>query len=274
MVNKFNKIFFLGCAIIIILFLFFLYKIRPKSLTYYLDYDFMVQFDPDREGGHLKPNLNMLLQAEKRFHYVRIITNSKGFRNTVEFPYMPPGKTFRVLFLGDSFVDGMRTDQKETIGYILEQLLNKGVWQTKNNACERFEVMISGHNNPAAAWYYYQTHGIKYHPHLVILGVTLGNDIISNNFKSGFMPFTGENGMVSLKFDPQSMHIENQLYSLFLPQEAYEPVNFMRERIQDLNLIMLRFLARQSFSSDILFLPRSVSKMGGVLFMPPSRLHH
>ena len=52
--------------------------------------------------------------------------------------------------------------------------------------------MISGHNNPANAWYYYQQHGRTYHPDLVILGLTIGNDFISHNYcYGGLIPETG-----------------------------------------------------------------------------------
>ena len=37
------------------------------------------------------------------------------------------------------------------------------------------EVIISGHNNPANAWYHWQEHGHRFQPDLVVVGVTVGN---------------------------------------------------------------------------------------------------
>jgi hypothetical protein len=77
------------------------------------DYEALAQFDPEREGGHLLPNLNLDVRGE--FGAVHFITNSKGFRNTKEFDYMPSPGVSRILLLGDSYVDGMRTDQEHML---------------------------------------------------------------------------------------------------------------------------------------------------------------
>jgi len=77
----------------------------------------------------------------------------------------------------------MRTDQRETIGFLLEQRLNK---EACTDEIDRYEVMISGHNNPANAWYHYQEFGHRYHPHIVILGTTLGNDLTWHSYRSTF----------------------------------------------------------------------------------------
>ena len=78
------------------------------------------RWHPRQEGGHLLPNLNMNMQGGDRSgQRVRIITNSKGFRNDREFADHVPPDTFRILFMGDSFVDGFRTDQTRTIGNVL-----------------------------------------------------------------------------------------------------------------------------------------------------------
>lgn len=178
------------------------------------DYDQLVQFDPEREGGHLRPNLNMNVRGE--FGAVRFITNSKGFRNIREFDYRPSPGVSRILLLGDSYVDGMRTDQAHTIGSILQAELNT---HCKND--RQVEVMSAGHNNPANAWYYYQEHGRKYNPDLVILGLTMGNDFTAHNYRSGLLPEPGEDGRIALRKAASRIDMRSPGPRVLLPEAAY-----------------------------------------------------
>lgn len=160
---------------------------------------------------------------------VRIVTNSKGFRNSREFDYTVPSRSQRILFLGDSYVDGMRTDQQQTIGYLLEQRLNA-------DACteqiDTYEVLISGHNNPANAWYYFQELGHRYHPQLVILGVTLGNDITWHSYRSTFQPAMNDSGKRILVW--QADGFQSKAAQGWFPSEAYVPPEkfLLLERIE------------------------------------------
>lgn len=155
-------LFYIVCAAVISLLLYRIIQTLEQRTAVQLlpDYDDVVQFDPEREGGHLLPNLNLDVRGE--FGPVHFITNSKGFRNAKEFQYTPPSNVYRILLLGDSYVDGMRTAQEQTIGAVLQEILNAHLQNTR-----QVEVLISGQNNPANAWYAYQEHGHKYHPELV-----------------------------------------------------------------------------------------------------------
>lgn len=186
----------------------------PSTLTL-ADYHQVHRFDPEREGGHLLPDLDLQVITESAGKSVRFVTNSKGFRNDREFSYKVPKGTLRILFSGDSFVDGMRTDQKATIGYLLEWLLID-----TDLAPEAFEVLISGHNNPVNAWYHFQEHGRKYHPHIVLLGVTLGNDLTWHSYGSTFVPQRGPQGSVSLRLAGTSQTGSEKM-QLLLPTGAY-----------------------------------------------------
>ena len=129
------------------------------------------------------PNLDTLMLGARADQPARIVTNSKGFRNAIEFDYEVPKGVRRILFVGDSYVDGMRTDQERTIGYLLEQRLARDDPDGKT-----YQVLIAGNKNPANSWYYLQEHGRKFNPHIVILGVTLGNDLTWHNYKAGLIP--------------------------------------------------------------------------------------
>jgi hypothetical protein len=184
------------------------------------DYDGIHRWDATREGGHLLPDLNGWMKGETLDRPVRIITNSKGFRNDREFVYTAPPRTLRILFLGDSFVDGMRTDQKDTIGYQWERLLNSRGCSEQTDV---YEVLISGHNNPADAWYYYQEYGRLYHPQLVVLGVTLGNDLTWHGYRSTFRPIFGPSGQRMLLWQ-QDAHQTPPPQEWF-PDDAYVSPN-------------------------------------------------
>jgi len=144
-------------------------------------YDQLVSYDPARPGGHLKPDINLLVGGGRSGQGVPWITNSQGFRNRQEITPDPAEDVLRVLFYGDSFVDGMRTGQDNTMGAVLERELASRLER-------KVELIISGNNNPANTWYHWQTHGRHFHPHFVILGLTMGNDLTSHNFGAGVLP--------------------------------------------------------------------------------------
>jgi hypothetical protein len=199
------------------------------------DYDELVQFDPEREGGHLRPNLHLDVRGE--FGAVRFITNSRGFRNTAEFDYLPPAGASRILLLGDSYVDGMRTDQEHTIGAVLQTALN-----THGKNGRHVEVLVAGHNNPANAWYYYQEHGHKYHADVVILGLTIGNDFTSHNYRYGLLPEAGEDGHVVLRKAGSQINMASPGSRVLLPEAAYRPASRW-DRLEDKELSIREWLA-------------------------------
>jgi hypothetical protein len=186
------------------------------------DYDAVVSFDPAREGGHLLPNLDLLVQGERRGHPVRFITNSKGFRSRREFAHQVPRGVERILLLGDSYIDGMRTDQERTLGHVLEQTLRG----TAADGAD-VEVLISGHNNPTNAWYYFQEHGYKYAPRLVILGVTLGNDLTWYSYQASFIPTAGPDGAVDLRPVASPRQVGREQPDLLLPADAYRAPSWL-----------------------------------------------
>jgi hypothetical protein len=225
--------------------------LRPAPVPARYDYQHVHHFDPEREGGHLLPNLDLLVSGEHVGQSVRFVTNSAGFRDTREFAYRPDPGTTRILFLGDSYVDGMRTDQERTIGYRLEALLDEAGDRQRPEARD-YEVLISGHTCSTNAWYYVQEHGRRYHPQVVLLGVTLGNDITWHNYGAGFRPVRGASGHERLELAlPLQMAGRNQP-QLMLPADAYdEPGPW--DALVDLEFRVRSGLARRSglFSQSV-----------------------
>ncbi len=181
------------------------------------DYDALLRFDPRREGGHLLPDMDLKVRSDRAGVGVRWVTNSKGFRSDREFTRELPEGTFRILFLGDSFVDGHRTDQEDTIGWLLERALNESLPPSYSNC----EVMISGHNNPTTAWYSYQEHGRHYRPQLVLLGLSLSNDFTWNNYGIDMTPVSDEQARVRLEWSGRYRPDSWALPHLSLPWRAY-----------------------------------------------------
>ena len=100
---------------------------------------------------------------------VRWTNNAQGFRYDREVSAIPEPGVLRVISMGDSFTAGYRVGQEETFSRLLERKLGERV-----GPCE---VLVSCVEEPATGLYWLEQFGQSYRPHLVLLGLTLGNDI-------------------------------------------------------------------------------------------------
>ena len=121
------------------------------------------------EGGFLLPNLHARVVGPAG--PVEFVTESHGFRNREEVSRARPAGRRRVLLVGDSFVAGYRTDQERTVGRALERALRE---RPEGRAVD---VVVAGVGHPGAAREWLVGHGFGFGPDVVVLGVTLGNDI-------------------------------------------------------------------------------------------------
>jgi hypothetical protein len=245
--------------------LFMIYgQTQDEKKAEYPKYKELMEFDPSREGGHLVPNVDILARGEHKRRGIRWVTNSKGFRNTTEFAYEVPDNTFRILLMGDSYVDGFRTDQERTIGYGLQIHL-------ASSACKQgfghYQVMLSGHNNPAAALYNYQEHGRKYDPRLVILGITVGNDITPRSYKKSLWPDRDPASDSNFKLVAGDRPAEQGAWKdLYLPNEAYTPKAPLRDHLLD-----IEFKLRDELAAEVPSLGYIVAPVIG---RPPNERFH
>jgi lysophospholipase L1-like esterase len=115
----------------------------------------------------IKPNSHYEWQG------IPVDINSHGLRGPETAFTKPPG-TFRVLNLGDSVAMGWGVREDETYGRRLEQMLNK-----QGTGGPRYEVINAGVPgwNQANELAYLQAIGLKYKPDLVLVDVTLANDV-------------------------------------------------------------------------------------------------
>lgn len=149
----------------------------------------------EKPGGFLKPNLDLTVIGEGGG--VRFMTNSLGFRNRAEVGGPPADDTRRVIFVGDSFVAGYRTDQEDTLGQRLQYSLTSEIGAN-------VEVWLAGAGHPEAYLRYVREHAFTFVPDLVIVGITIGNDVASAYAVAR---------RVSLE--------EGELADTYLPEEAY-----------------------------------------------------
>src|SRR5712691_8738577 len=114
----------------------------------------------------------------RREYTTEVAFNSHGLRETERDYAAPPG-TFRVLALGDSFVEGYTVPYEQTMTHVLETSLARP-------ACP-VEVLNAG----TAAWstdqeyLFYRDEGVKYSPQ-VVLAFFYYNDVLSNAIANYF----------------------------------------------------------------------------------------
>lgn len=103
--------------------------------------------------------------------FVRWTNDAAGFRRDEEVARERAAGSLRILSLGDSFTAGYRVGQEETFSYLLEEHLDAADRWTE------VEVLISLIESPPTGLLYLERHGLGWHPDLVLLGLTLGNDV-------------------------------------------------------------------------------------------------
>jgi len=114
----------------------------------------------------------------RREYTVEVRMNSQGLRDP-ERPVEPPPGVFRVLALGDSFVEGYTVDLGQTVTQRLEARLNA-------TGC-RAEVINGGTSaySTDQEYLFYRTDGVRYRPSLVLL-FFYWNDVIYSDRQDYF----------------------------------------------------------------------------------------
>jgi hypothetical protein len=120
------------------------------------------------------PGIEGLWYDDRGEFSVRTRMSSHGLRD-VEHEFAKPPGTFRILLLGDSYMEGLQVELEQTFARVLErELLTRG---------RRVEVI----NASASEWgtdnelVYLREEGFRYEPDLVLLAFTNANDVRSNS---------------------------------------------------------------------------------------------
>ncbi len=154
--------------------------------------------------------------------------NAAGFRSTREFAREPPPETLRILSLGDSFTAGYRVGNEETFSRQLE------IWLAET--ARPAEVLVNGIEEPDNGLRYLRETGVSWSPHVLLVGITLGNDIAQAYVSRNPQPIGFRNGLENLVLPPESLaeattvswlarevryaSLRSRLLSLFRPRRA------------------------------------------------------
>ena len=127
-------------------------------------------------GARLIPGHHGWWTQEDREFVVPVQINRQGFRDVEHAVDKPPG-VFRVLVLGDSFVEAMHVPLEATFARLLEARLNAA------GASPKVEVIAAGVSGygTASELLYYLREGQAYRPDLVLLAFYPGNDVKNNS---------------------------------------------------------------------------------------------
>jgi hypothetical protein len=138
-----------------------------------LDYADTRRTDRLGPGGYLRENLEIYV-TDGYGGKVRWRNNAFGFRSDREFTQEPPPGVLRLLILGDSFAAGFRVGQEDTFPYLLESWINRKYGKA--------EVLVPMIEEPVTALFYLDRFGLKFKPRVVLMGITLGNDLAQTYF--------------------------------------------------------------------------------------------
>jgi hypothetical protein len=126
----------------------------------------------ERHGSSERPYY--LFEPGRHYNWrgIPVALNSRGLRNE-EFLLPKPANTYRILNVGDSIAFGWEIRQEETYGKQLEKMLNS------RGDGRRYEVINAAIPtwNVEAERNYFLQEGLSYEPDLVILDLTIVNDI-------------------------------------------------------------------------------------------------
>lgn len=139
----------------------------PRSDSFYMSHPIYGWFHvPGVEGVHTRAEFT-----------VPVNINRNGLRDDW-VPYTKRQDEYRVLLLGDSFVEGLQVEQVEILSEQLQIRLQS------LNAFDQVEVINAG----VSGWgtgnqlAFFQHEGRNYSPDLVVLAFTVSNDVRDNSF--------------------------------------------------------------------------------------------
>jgi hypothetical protein len=124
-----------------------------------------------RDG--LTLHLSNMTQFSPRFGHL-IVTNSAGMRDH-EHDLQKPTGVYRILVLGDSFMEANQVEFEDAFVSVLEQRLKDAA----GRPVEVVNASVSGWGTDDELTYLMRD-GIKYRPDLVLVAMTLHNDVSDN----------------------------------------------------------------------------------------------
>jgi hypothetical protein len=127
-------------------------------------------------GTRLIPQMEGWWTQEDLEYRVPVRISGAGFRD-VEHSMAKPANVFRILVLGDSFVEAMQVPLEHTLAREIERRVNRSRAAVR---CEVISMGVSGYGT-ASELLLYRTRGRAYDPDLVLLAFYPGNDVRNNS---------------------------------------------------------------------------------------------
>ena len=149
-------------------------------------------YEPDIVMGYRAPHpvLGWVLEPNKAYQNllkeatVSVSYNSKGFRD-VEHVEENTDKMFRILVLGDSFMEAYSVELNESFAKLLESNINK-----MGRKAEVINLGVGGYGTLQEYLVFHEL-GKIYKPELVLLGFYLANDVSDNSLEISSLMYTG-----------------------------------------------------------------------------------
>jgi hypothetical protein len=138
----------------------------------------------------------LTLKQNKEFYWIKdcyknkVRTNSLGFHD-FEFNREKPQNIFRIVIVGDSYVEALQVPRAKTFYNLLEHRLNREL-----NGQRKFEVYSFGRSGSGTFlnYFYLRNYALQYKPDLVINAFLVGNDFRddSYNLNNKYIQQTGD----------------------------------------------------------------------------------
>lgn len=158
-------------------------------------------------GSALIPNQKGIFVSETKEYSTKVEVNSQCWPD-IEHGFNKPEGVYRILILGDSFVENFQVPfEKRFFRQLQEKLGNK------------FEVIAMGRGNTGTAQQYLmlKEYGLKYKPDLVVQMFLTANDVKNNSpvlQNDPYLPYFETDSNNNLKEIPQIKRSERKLASL------------------------------------------------------------
>ncbi|MDX2166730.1 MAG: SGNH/GDSL hydrolase family protein [Deltaproteobacteria bacterium] len=131
---------------------------------------------PDAQlGTALIPNAHGWWTQEEHEFVVPVQINAEG-RRDLDRGVTKPTDAYRIMLLGDSFVEALQVPIADTFARGLERRLS----DTSGRPVEVVSMGVSGYGT-ASQYLWYRDVGRRYHPDLVLLSFYPGNDVRNNS---------------------------------------------------------------------------------------------
>jgi lysophospholipase L1-like esterase len=134
-----------------------------------------IEYDPQR-GWHNRPNAKGLFSTDE--YQVSLEYNSRGIRGP-ERPFEKPPGTYRIVMLGDSYIEGYSVPREQRVAEVLEEILSA------RDPSRRYEVIALGtagySTDQELLWL--ESEGLRYQPDMVVVMFYM-NDVYFNGLSA------------------------------------------------------------------------------------------